>query len=136
VIKRTTTIFTVALALIWSVAASAHHAVEGTFLLDQNITLQGTITILTIRNPHSFITIEAKDSSGRITLWSVEWIGATQLKDDGVTESTFKAGDQVTLVGAAARDTTTRKILLRELTRPSDGFRWLGTSKDFLPPQR
>jgi hypothetical protein len=103
--------------------------------LDQTITLQGTITVLTIRNPHSFITIEAKDASGRITSWSVEWVGAAQLKDEGVTESTFKAGDQVTLVGAAARDTTSRRILLRELTRPSDGFRWLGTSKDFLPPQ-
>ena len=91
--------------------------------------------MLTIRNPHSFITIEAKDESGRITSWSVEWISAAQLKDGGVTESTFKAGDQVTLVGAAGRDTTTRRILLRELTRPSDGFRWLGTSKDFLPPQ-
>jgi hypothetical protein len=123
------------LALMWSVAASAHHSVEGTFFLDRNITLQGTITVLTIRNPHSFITVDAKDESGRITSWSVEWVGAAQLKDEGVTESTFKAGDQVTLVGATARDTTARKILLRELTRPSDGFRWLGTSKDFLPPQ-
>ena len=132
---RTTTILAVTLALMWSVAASAHHAVEGTFLLDQNITLQGTITMLTFRNPHSFITLEAKDASGRITSWSIEWVSAAQLKDEGVTDSTFKAGDQVTLVGAASRDTTTRRILLRELTRPSDGFRWLGTWKDFLPPQ-
>ena len=109
--KRITTILAVTFALMWSVAASAHHSVEGTFLLDQNITLQGTITTLTIRNPHSFINIEAKDASGRLTSWMIEW------------------------VGAAARDTTTRKILLRELTRPSDGFRWLGTSKDFLPSQ-
>jgi len=132
--KRTATVLVAALALTWSVSAGAHHSVEGTFQLDQTITLQGTITVLTIRNPHSFITIEAKDASGRITSWSVEWVGAAQLKDEGVTESTFKAGDQVTLVGATARDTTSRKILLRELTRPSDGFRWLGTSKDFLPP--
>ena len=133
--KRNITILAVTGAMMWSVAASAHHAVEGTFLLDRNITLQGTITVLTIRNPHSFITIEAKDASGKITSWSAEWVGAAQLKDEGVTESTFKAGDQVTLVGATARDTTTRKILLRELARPSDGFRWLGTSKDFPPPQ-
>jgi hypothetical protein len=133
--KRTATILVAALALMWSAAASAHHSVEGTFQLDQTITLQGTITVLTIRNPHSFIIIEAKDASGRITSWSVEWVGAAQLKDEGATESTFKAGDQVTLVGAAARDTSSRRILLRELTRPSDGFRWLGTSKDFLPPQ-
>jgi Ni/Co efflux regulator RcnB len=133
--KRTATILLAALALMWSAAASAHHSVEGTFQLDQTITLQGTITVLTIRNPHSFITIEAKDASGRITSWSIAWVGAAQLKDEGVTESTFKAGDQVTLVGAAARDTTSRRILLRELTRPSDGFRWLGTSEDFLPPQ-
>jgi DNA/RNA endonuclease YhcR with UshA esterase domain len=133
--KRVTLIFAMTLGLLWSVAVNAHHSVEGTFLLDQNMTLQGTITMLTIRNPHSFISIDAKDGSGRITSWSVEWVGAAQLKDEGVTEFTFKAGDQVTLVGATARDTTTRRILLRELTRPSDGFRWLGTSKDFLPPQ-
>jgi hypothetical protein len=133
--KRATTILAVTVALIWSVAAGAHHSVEGTFLLDQTITLHGTITMLTIRNPHSFVSIDAKDASGRITSWSAEWVGAAQLKDEGITESTFKAGDEVTLVGAMARDTTTRRVLLRELTRPSDGFRWLGTSKDFLPPQ-
>ena len=133
--KRATLMLTITLALMWSVAAAAHHAVEGTFQLDQNKTLQGTMTMLTIRNPHSFINIDAKDASGKITSWSAEWIGAAQLKDVGIIENTLKIGDEVTLVGAAARDTTTRKILLRELTRPSDGFRWLGTSKDFLPPQ-
>lgn len=133
--KHATAIITIGVALMWSSAASAHHSVEGTFLLDKSMTLQGTITMLTIRNPHSFISLEAKDASGRITSWSVEWVSAEQLKDEGVTESTLKAGDQVTLVGATPRDTTTRKILLRELTRPSDGFRWLGNPKDFLPPQ-
>jgi len=133
--KRTTTILAVTGALIWSVAASAHHSVEGTFQLDQNRSLQGTMTMLTIRNPHSFISIDAKDASGKITSWSAEWIGAAQLKDEGITETTFRVGDEVALVGAAARDSTARKILLRELTRPSDGFRWLGTAKDFLPPQ-
>ena len=133
--KRTATILVAALALMWTAAANAHHSVEGTFLLDQSVTLRGTMTMLTIRNPHSFLNIDAKDASGRITSWSGEWLGAAQLKDVGIIENTLKIGDEVTLVGAAARDTTTRKILLRELTRPSDGFRWLGTSKDFLPPQ-
>jgi hypothetical protein len=133
--KRTTTILAVTLALMWSVAAKSHHSVGGTFFLDQSITLQGTITSLMIRNPHSLITIEAKDASGRITSWSAEWVSAAQLKDEGIKESTLKAGDQVTLVGATARDTTTRKILLRELTRPSDGFRWLGIVRDVPPPQ-
>ena len=133
--KRTTVILAITLVLMWTIAASAHHSVEGTFLLDKNMTLQGTITMLTIRNPHSFISIDAKDASCRIASWSAEWVGAAQLKDEGVTESTFKAGDEVTLVGATARDATTRRILLRELTRPSDGFRWQGTPKDFLPPE-
>jgi len=133
--KRATLMLTITLALMWSVAADAHHSVEGTFQLDQNKTLQGTMTMLTIRNPHSFINIDAKDESGKITSWSAEWIGAAQLKDEGITETTFKVGDEVTLVGAVARDTTARKILLRELTRPSDGFRWLGTAKDIVPPQ-
>lgn len=134
--KRTTVILAITLALMWSVAANAHHSVEGTFQLDKNMTLHGTITMLTIRNPHSFISIDAKDASGRIESWSAEWVGAAQLKDEGVAESTFKAGDEVTLVGATARDATSRRILLRELTRPSDGFRWQGTPKDFLPPQQ
>jgi hypothetical protein len=132
---RTITILAMTCALMWSVTAIAHHAVGGTFFLDQSITIQGTITSVTIRNPHSFINIDAKDASGRITSWSAEWVSAAQLKDEGVTESTFKAGDQVTFVGAAPRDATTRKILLRELTRPSDGFRWLGIPSDPVPPQ-
>ena len=133
--KHATIVLTITLVLVWGIAAAAHHAVEGTFQLDQTRTLQGTLTMLTIRNPHSFLSIDAKDASGKITSWSAEWIGAAQLKDEGITETTFKVGGEVTLVGAAARDTTARKILLRELTRPSDGFRWLGTAKDFLPPK-
>lgn len=133
--KRAATILAIGVAITWSAAVYAHHSVAGTFQLDKNMTLQGTITMLTLRNPHSFINIEAKDESGRITSWSAEWVGASQLKDEGVTESTLKVGDQVTLVGATARDTTARKILLRELTRPSDGLRWQGVEKDRVPPQ-
>jgi len=133
--KRTTIILAVTFALIWTTVTSAHHAVGGTFFLDQSITIQGTITSVTIRNPHSFINIDAKDASGRITSWSAEWVSAAQLKDEGIKESTLKAGDQITLEGAAARDATARKILLRELKRPSDGFRWLGIPSDPVPPQ-
>lgn len=54
--KGATTILTIALALMWNVATDGHHSIEGTFQLDRSVPLQGTITMITIRNPHSFIS--------------------------------------------------------------------------------
>jgi len=100
--------------------ASAHHSFAATYDDKSAMTLEGTITQVLFRNPHSFVQIE--DKAG--VRWGVEWGGATQLTGGGVTRDTLKAGDHVIVTGLPARDPEDHRMLMRSLARPSDGFKW------------
>jgi hypothetical protein len=102
----------------------AHHGFAGTYVLDQTATIQGTIVQFDIRNPHSFINLEVKNSDGKITRWGVEWGGITQLTQTGVTKQTLKVGDKVKVTGAPSRDTSEHKVLMKIIQRPADGWTW------------
>jgi len=109
-----------------AVAAYAHHSFAGTYVEDQTVKLEGTVAEFNIRNPHSFISIEVTDKDGKTTRWGCEWGGVTQLSQGGVTRFTLKIGDKIVIDGAPARDTSDHKLLVRQVTRPSDGFKWTG----------
>jgi len=113
-----------ALILAIVTPATAHHSLVGTYALDQTATIEGTIVQFVLRNPHSYVEIERADSSGKITRWGVEWGGASGLGQTGITRDTLKAGDKVTISGAPARDPSERKVLLKLIRRPSDGWSW------------
>src|SRR5580704_17514729 len=76
----------------------AHHSPAGTYLLDQTVVLRGTVTEFILRNPHSFLVVDAPDENGQIQQWAVEWGGGGQLAARGVVRDTFKPGDEVTIV--------------------------------------
>src|SRR5215467_42540 len=117
-------LFLMVLALCMSaVAAYGHHSFAGTYLEDKVVTLEGTVAEFNIRNPHSFISIEVTDKEGKITRWGGEWAGVTQLTQSGVNRFTLKIGDKIVIDGAPARDSSDHKVLVRAVTRPSDGFK-------------
>ena len=113
------------------VAAYAHHSFAGSYVEDQTVKLEGTVSSFNIRNPHSFIEIEVVDKDGKTTRWGGEWGGVTQLSEGGVTKFTLKVGDKVIIDGAPSRDTEEHKVLIRSVTRPAVGntpeFKWGGT---------
>ena len=104
--------------------ANAHHAFAGTYNMDQTATVAGTIVQFDIRNPHSFVSLEIKDSDGKITRWGVEWAGVTLLTQTGITRQTLKVGDKVTVTGAPSRDASEHKVLMKIIRRPADGWTW------------
>lgn len=94
---------TIALA-IWAAAPlAAHHSFAATYFEDQTIEITGTLLQFQFRNPHSFVHIQAPDSTGEMQRWAVEWGGAGQLGQQGVTSTTLRAGDEVTIVGNPGR---------------------------------
>jgi len=48
----------------------AHHSFPATYLVDQQVTINGTVVQFLFRNPHSFIHVMAPDKDGTIQRWA------------------------------------------------------------------
>lgn len=106
--------------------AYAHHSFAATYLVDQEISVEGTVTQFLYRNPHSFLKVDGKDKSGQMQTWTVEWGGGAQLAGDHITRETLHPGDHVTVTGNPARDPNDHRIRLHKIVRASDGWKWEG----------
>jgi DNA/RNA endonuclease YhcR with UshA esterase domain len=124
-VKRTILVVLVVAALSAS-SASAHHSFAATYFVDQEITVEGTLSQFLYRNPHSFVKVDAKDDKGNVQTWSVEWGGGAQLTQEHVTRDTLKPGDHVIVTGNPGRDPGEHRIRLHKIVRPSDGWKWEG----------
>ena len=124
--KRTIFAVLVAAALLGGGRAYAHHSFAATYFVDQEVTVEGTLTQFLYRNPHSFIKVESKDDKGETVVWSVEWGGGAQLTQEHVTRDTLKPGDHVIVSGNPGRDPSEHRIRLHKIVRPSDGWKWEG----------
>jgi Family of unknown function (DUF6152) len=107
-------------------AAEAHHSFAATYYVDQEVTVEGTLTQFLFRNPHSFVKVEAPDKDGHMQIWSVEWGGGAQLSQSHVTRFTLKPGDKVIVSGNPGRDPQEHRIRLHKIVRPADGWKWEG----------
>jgi hypothetical protein len=108
------------LALAGSV--SAHHSIQAQFDINKTLTVSGTVVRLEFINPHSYLTVNAKDADGKVTRWAFEMGAAGQLRRAGLSRADrggVKAGDEVTVIALAARDGS-NSGLLREL-KMADG---------------
>ena len=104
--------------------ADAHHSFGSTYDVQKEIELEGKVVQVSLRSPHSFFFVEAKDESGEVQRWSIEGAGAAQFAQQGVTRDSFKIGDLVKVVGNPARSKTSYRARLVKITRPSDGKSW------------
>jgi hypothetical protein len=109
--------------LLLAVAASAHHSLAATYL-DKEVKLDGKILDLLLRNPHSFLQIEAPDESGVVQRWSLEWRSSGQLGQQGIRRDTLKVGDEVVITMNPSRTAGDHRGALKTLHRKSDGFGW------------
>jgi len=125
--RRTAIASLIALAslLTWR-AVEAHHSFAATYYVDQEVTVEGTLTQFLFRNPHSFVKVEAPDKDGHMQIWSVEWGGGAQLSQSHVTRFTLKPGDKVVVSGNPGRDPQEHRIRLHKIVRPADGWKWEG----------
>ena len=116
-------LFLIGTILLSSEAAFAHHSFAGTYVLDRMQTVEGKIVQVLIRNPHSFITVEAPDENGQIVRWNIEAGGANQMAPQG-EKAGLKVGDTLRVTGNPARSAEAHRIRLVKMVRPSDGWNW------------
>jgi hypothetical protein len=124
---RTLLSCTLAMMLLAGVAAYGHHSYAATYDTSKEVKVTGKLIQFSYKNPHSYVTIQAKDDKGVMQRWSVEWAGTSQLSNRGINQDTLKINDDIVIVGRPSRVPGEFKLLMVNLTRPSDGFTW-GTS--------
>jgi hypothetical protein len=113
----------VATICLFAAAAFAHHSFAATYILKDTIEVEGNVTRLLIRNPHSMLEIESPDDKGKMQVWIIEWAAGNQLAQSPWTK-TLKPGDPVVAVGNPARAEGWRKMRLTSLKRKTDGLEW------------
>lgn len=119
-------VLVIACTFVFAATAISHHSFARSYIFDQSRTIEGTIVDFTIRNPHSFVTVEVQDAAGNTQRWGIEWAGVTALKDAGVNQATLKAGDRVAIKGNASRDPAERKLLMQRIERSGSELIWEG----------
>ena len=106
------------LGMMLAMPASAHHSVQAEFDIHKSITVVGTVAKVEWINPHSYITVNAKDTNGNNQRWGFELGGGGALRRAGMSREDrggLKPGDQVTIKALAAKDGSTNGFL-QELT--------------------
>jgi hypothetical protein len=106
------------LAFLFVAPVAAHHAASVAYDVDKTISVQGVITEVRWENPHTWIFVESKDTSGKMVKWGFEGKVPNQLIRTGITPSVLKAGVQVTITGHPARDITRTYAEVIDLTFP------------------
>ena len=117
---------TIVLAVFCLASATlyAHHSFASTYEEAKKVTVEGKLVQFLWRNPHSFVHVMAPDEKGEMQRWAVEWGGAGQLGEQGVTRETLKPGDTVRITGNPGRNPEDHRLRMITLVRPSDGFTW------------
>ena len=83
-------------------AAVAHHGF-GTFAMNEDIELSGTVTNLDFVNPHSWLSFDVTLEDGSIREYRCEMRSATTLRRSGWAPEMFPPGTQVTIQGSPDR---------------------------------
>ena len=99
----------------------AHHAYAGYFL-DRTVAVEGNLEEIRYGNPHIIMKIRTADS----TVYTVTWQSAISVeRSAGMTKTTLKVGDHVTISAAPSRDPALHQLAsVREVRRPRDGWIW------------
>ena len=112
-----------ALALMLASPASAHHSLA-LFDTKNVVTLQGTVTRVEWKSPHTMIFIDAKDASGKvpewkdIAAWRIETVPNSWLMGNGWTKESLQAGEVVTVEVYSYTDKAERYSFLLSVTKP------------------
>jgi hypothetical protein len=98
---------TVVMVMILAVAAAssalAHHS-HAMFDHTREATVTGTVKEFVFRNPHVYLYVEVKNDRGEMVTYSVEMSNIPNMIRQGISQSTFKAGDVVTVTVHPLRD--------------------------------
>jgi hypothetical protein len=92
------------ISLLTAPPASAHHSFAAEYDSHDLITLTGVITAVEWTNPHTYVHVNVKDATGKVTDWALEGYPPNTLKRTGFARATVKEGDMITITAYKSKD--------------------------------
>lgn len=111
---------TLLVAAVLFTPVAAHHAFSPVYDDKRTVSVSGVVTQFRFVNPHALLYLDVAGDSGKVTKWTVEFAGRLNLSENGWTEDTIKAGEQVTVTGNPTHAAGTNRLAFRKLMR-ADG---------------
>jgi hypothetical protein len=90
--------------LLAAMPVLAHHSFKAEYDDNRPVTLNGTVTKVTWKNPHVLLYLDVKDDAGKVTNWQLELNSPNVLISQGWKLDSLKVGDQVTANGFPAKN--------------------------------
>ena len=108
----------VTVAFLSSGVASAHHSRAGYDTAKEKLTtLNGVVAEVMWRNPHVYVTWDAKDDKGAVVRWTGEMSSPPTMLSEGLGKDTFKPGDPLTITFMPTRAGTPQGLVIK-VVRP------------------
>jgi hypothetical protein len=104
----------------YGVPLVAHHSLSD-YESSRRTTLTGVIAQFQFVNPHPFLIVDVRDTSGAAQQWRLEMDNLWELTEAGITKDTLKFGDRIVVTGNPGRSQQ-RIMYIQSLDRPADGF--------------
>ena len=89
--------------LVLSWPALGHHSVVAFYDPDRRVEIEGTVTEIFWRNPHTGFTIEVVNADGAVEEWVTEGNTTSELVRRGFDRESINVGDRVRASGRASR---------------------------------
>lgn len=125
-----------ALPLLLTAPASAHHSFAAEFDSDAPVLLRGEVTKVEWINPHAWIHLDVADGNGDVVSWMVEGGTPNTLLRAGIDKNTVAIGTEIVVRGYQSKDKACRpacKANGRDITFPDGRKLFMGSSGTGAP---
>ena len=114
------------MALLIGVATpgAAHHSGALFYDPDGGISITGTVTKFSFRNPHAIIELAVDNADGEQARWIAETSAPSALRRRGWSQGSLAIGEEVTLEGIRARDGPSLPHSARSRARRCSTWLW------------
>jgi len=119
-IRRSVLVFGAVLMGALAVPAIAHHASGPFYDATKKVEIQGTVTKLLIKNPHSFLYVNV-DEKGQKVEWQIEMGTGAQLARNNLTVDTLKPGTEIKVAGQPSRAEGSKGMCCITMLMKADG---------------
>ena len=120
------------LVILWAVPLFAHHSFATQYDTNKAIVLKGSVMMLDLVNPHSWLYINVKDAKGALISWGIELGPIRDLQLQGWDKTTIRPGTEVAIEGFPAKNGS--KTVSAKSVRLADG-RTLFAAGSGMAPQ-
>ena len=85
-------------------AVRAHHAFSAEFDVNQPVVLKGIVSKAEWGNPHSWVYLDVRTDSGKVTTWAIECGAPNALLRRGWNKNSLPVGSEIVVDGYKAKN--------------------------------